>query len=95
MLVVQIALARTIAPGFTGALPIGMIAALIAVGAQQLAELPWYALLLMLLVPLATSLPAPRPESRIARAAVLSILALVAAALPVGAAWNAARASLS
>ena len=95
MLVVQIALARAIAPGFTGALPIGMIAALIAVGAQQLAELPWYALLLMLLVPLATSLPAPRPESRIARAAVLFILALVAALLPIAAAWNAARTSLS
>jgi len=91
MLVVQIALARTIAPGYTGALPIGMIAALIAVGAQQLAELPWYALLLMLLVPLAASLPVPRPEARFARAAVLSLLALVAATLPIAAAWYAAR----
>jgi len=95
MLVVQIALARMIAPGFTGALPIGMIAALIAVGAQQLAEFPWYALLLMLLVPLAASLPVPRPEARVSRAAVLSLLALAAAILPIAAAWFAARGSLS
>jgi hypothetical protein len=95
LLIVQIALQRTLAPGFTGALPIGMIAALIAVGAQQLAELPWYALPLLLLVPIAVSLPVPRPESRFARAAVLSGLALVAAILPIAAAWHAARASLS
>lgn len=95
LLIVQIALQRTIAPGFTGALAIGMIAALIAVGAQQLAELPWYALPLMLLVPIAATLPAPRRESRFARAAVLSGLALMAAAFPIAAAWHAARTSLS
>lgn len=96
MLVVQMTLRRTISPGFTGALPIGMIAALIATGTQQLALLPWYALPLMLLIPLAASLPVPRrgPESRLARAAALSAWALAAAALPISVAWHAARASL-
>jgi len=95
MLVVQTMLRRTIAPGFTGTLPIGMIAALIAAGTEQLALLPWYALPLMLLVPVAASLPMPRPESRLARTAALSAWALAAAAFPIGVAWHAARASLS
>ena len=47
MLVVQVVLKRAIAPGFTGALPIGLIVALIAAGTQQLALLPWYALPLL------------------------------------------------
>jgi hypothetical protein len=95
MLVVQIVLARSLAPGFTGALPIGLIVALIAAGTQQLALLPWYALPLLLLIPVAVSLPKPRPGSLFARAAVLCALALVAAAVPIAAAWYAARSSLS
>jgi hypothetical protein len=95
MLVVQIVLKRTLAPGFTGALPIGLIVALIAAGTQQLALLPWYALPLLLLVPVAVSLRAPRPGSLLARAAALSAWALAAAAIPIGAAWYAALTSLS
>ena len=94
MLLVQIALSRALAPGFTGALPIGLLIALIAAGTQQLALLPWYALPLLLLVPLAVSLPTPKPGSLFPRAAVLSAYALAAAALPIAAAWNAARTSL-
>ena len=60
----------------------------------MLAELPWYALPLLLLVPLAVALPAPERAPLIARAAVLSVYALAAAALPILAAWYAARGSL-
>lgn len=95
MLLVQSLLARTLAPGFTGALPIGLIVALIAAGTQQLALLPWYALPLMLLVPVAVSLPAPKPGPMFSRAAVLTACALAAAALPIAAAWYAARTSVS
>jgi hypothetical protein len=95
MLFVQVILKRTIAPGFTGALPIGMIVALVTAGTQQLALLPWYALPLLLLVPIAVLLPAARPASLLARAVLLSAPALAAAAFPIGVAWYAARTSLS
>ena len=95
MLVVQVVLKRAIAPGFTGALPIGMIVALIAAGTQQLALLPWYALPLFLLVPLAASVPMPDAGPLLARASTLSGWAVTAAAVPVSIAWYAARASLS
>jgi len=95
MLLVQILLTRTLAPGFTGALPIGLIVALIASGTNQLALLPWYALPLMVLVPLAVSLPAPKPGPLFTRAALLAACAIAAAALPIGAAWYAARTSVT
>jgi hypothetical protein len=94
MLLVQIVLARRSAPGFTGALPIGLIVALIAAGTQQLALLPWYALPLLLAVPIAVSLPAPRPGPLFSQALVLAGLALAAATLPIAAAWYAASTSL-
>jgi len=95
MLVVQIVLARSLAPGFTGALPIGLIVALITAGTQQLALLPWYALPLLLIIPVVVSLPKQRPGPLFARAAMLCAVALAAAAVPIGAAWYAARSSLS
>jgi hypothetical protein len=91
LLIVQIVLSRTLAPGFTGTLPVGLLVALIAAGTQQLALLPWYALPLLLLVPLAAALPVSHHRVPIARAAILSAYALAAAALPIGAAWYAAH----
>jgi hypothetical protein len=91
MLIVQVVLSRTLAAGFAGALPVGLLAALIGAGTQQLALLPWYALPLLLLVPAAVSLPVPTRGPLIARAAVLSGYALAAAAIPIGAAWRAAH----
>jgi hypothetical protein len=95
MLIVQIVLSRPLAPGFTGALPVGLLVALIAAGTQQLALLPWYALPLLLLVPLAACVPTPRTAPLIGRAAVLAACVLAAAAVPIAAAWYAARASVS
>ena len=94
MLIAQIVLSRAFAAGFAGALPIGMLAALIAAGTQQLALLPWYALPMLLLIPVAVSLPAPTRGSFIARAAVPAGYALAAAVIPVGAAWYAAHGTL-
>ena len=91
MLTVQIVLSRTLAPGFTGALPVALLVALIAAGTQQLALLPWYALPLLLLVPLAAAMPVSHHRAPIALAAILTVYALAAAAFPIGAAWYAAR----
>jgi hypothetical protein len=93
LLLVQVLLSKKIAPGITGMLPIGFLTALFAAGALMLAEMPWYALPLLLLVPLAVTLRAPERAPVIVRAAVLAFYALVAAALPILAAWFAARAS--
>ena len=76
-------------------LPIGLLTALFAAGALMLAELPWYALPLLLLVPLAVSLRVPERAPIIVRAGMLAAYALVAAALPILAAWYAARGSFS
>ena len=91
MLIVQVALSRMLAPGFTGTLPVGLLVALIAAGTQQLALLPWYALPLLLLVPLAAAMPVSHHRSPIVRATILAGYALAASALPIGAAWYAAR----
>jgi hypothetical protein len=91
MLIVQTVLARSLPAGFTGALPVGLLAALIAAGTHQLALLPWYALPLLLLVPVAVSLPVPARAPLIVRAAVLFGYALAASAVPMAAAWYAAR----
>ena len=93
LLLVQVLFARDVAAGFTGALTIGVATALFACGALLLAELPWYALPLLLLVPIATALPVPERLPRIGRAALLAGYALLAAAPAVFAAWYAARGS--
>ena len=95
LLLMQVILARELAAGFTGALPIGLLAALFAVATLLLAQLPWYALPLLLLVPLAAALPVPQRAPMMARAAMASGYALAAALLPILAAWYAARGSLT
>ena len=95
LLLVQVVLSRNLVAGFIGGLSIGALTALFAAGSLLLAELPWYALPLMLLVPAAVALPAPGRAPRIVRAAVLAAYALVAAAFPILAAWYAARGSLT
>lgn len=94
MLIVQVTRSSTLAPGFTGAVPIALLCALIAAGTQMLAELPWYALPLLLLIPVAASLPVPARGPLLARAAIVSGYALAAAVIPIAAAWYAARGAL-
>lgn len=91
MLLVQVVFSRSIPAGFTGALPIGVGVALFAVGTVMLAELRWYIVPLLLLVPAAVALPAPERAPRIVRAAALAGYAVVAAAIPILAEWFTTR----
>jgi len=94
LLLVQVMTGRMLVPGFTGAFPIGVLAAFFAGATLLLAQLPWYALPLLLLIPFAAALPTSVEKGPlIARAAVLGGYAVAAAALPILAAWDAARTS--
>jgi hypothetical protein len=95
VLLVQVVLSRKLAAGFHGTLAIGLLSGLIGVGTTLLAELPWYALPLLLLIPVTVALPAPERGPLIVRASVIAGYAIVAAALPVLVAWYAARGSLT
>ena len=91
LLLTQVLLSRKLAAGLLGTLTIGLLTALFAVGSVLLAELHWYALPLLLLVPLSVTLRAPERAPVIVRAAVLAAYALIAAALPILVAWFAPR----
>jgi hypothetical protein len=91
LLVIQALGSRQLPAGFTGALSIGMLAALFAAGAVLLAQMPWYALPALLLIPLAARLPTGKRTSTIARSTALFLYMLVAAVPVVAIAWHAAR----
>ena len=91
LLVVQFAAGRNVAVGFTGAVPIGVLAALFAAATNVLAALPWYALPLLLLVPLAALIPLGSRLQFRARAVLLCAVCLAAAAPAILAAWHATR----
>lgn len=95
LLLVQVVFSRPLAAGFTGSLPIGMLTALFAAGELLLAELPWYALPLLLLVPAAVALPIPQRAPFIVRTSILVCYAVAAAIVTIAAAWFAARGALS
>lgn len=92
LLLVRVLRSGPMSPGLLGTLSVGVMAALFAEGALMLAHLPWHALLLLLLVPLAVRLPVRDSAPTIVRAIVLTAYALVAACVPIAAAWLAARA---
>lgn len=91
LLVVQFAAGRNVPVGFTGALPIGLLAALFAAATHVLAALPWYALPLLLLIPLAALSPVGSRLPFRARAVLLCLICAVAAGPAIYAAWHAAR----
>ena len=74
---------------------VGVTVALFAEGALMLAQLPWYSLVLLLLVPLAVRLPVRETAPTIVRAFVLTMYALAAACIPIAAAWMSARSGVS
>ena len=80
---------RTIAAGATFVLPVALIAALIAAAAAILAQLQWYVLPVLALIPLAARLPAPGKPW--AKAAAASAYTLVIAAAACALAWQASR----
>lgn len=91
LLLVWAVMRKPAPPGALGALAIGVMIALFAEGTLMLAELPWYALVALLLVPLAMRLPVREDASVFYRAFVLTLYALAAAAVPIALAWYATR----
>jgi len=87
MLLVQVVARRAIAPGLAGTLWLGLSSALVASATLMTAELPWYALPAMLLVPAVVALVAKARLPLFGRALICAAAALVAAAVPVGASW--------
>lgn len=87
LLLVQVLARRAIAPGLLGTATIGVGVALFAAASNMIAQLPWYALPLLLLVPMAARLPFGAGRERLLRAALLVVSCLVAAAVPIAAAW--------
>lgn len=92
LMLLQFALGRANAPGWTGTLSAGLGAALFASAVFVLAELRWFVLALLLLVPVAASLPLGAGRGPRQRLVLAQLAALAAGALPVAAAWFAARA---
>jgi hypothetical protein len=95
LLLVWVISSRPTPPGVLGTLTVGVMIALFAEGALMLAQMPWYALAALLLIPLAVRLPVPATNSVFVRALVLSLYALAAASVPIAAAWYAARTSVT
>jgi hypothetical protein len=93
LLVVQVLGRREMSGGYVAALAVGLSCALFAIGSVLLAEMPWFDLPLLLLVPLALALVRLPGLGRMARAAALVGVALAFALVPIAAAWLAARAS--
>lgn len=85
---------KPVAPGILGTLTVGVTVALFAEGALMLAQLPWYALVLLILIPLAVRLPVRESAPVIVRTFLLTVYALVAACLPIVAAWMATRSTV-
>jgi len=78
-------------PGFAGAtfmLPAMLIAGLVASGAMLLAQLPWYAVAVLALVPIGTLLPVPRGAAVWLQAVLLSLYASAIAAGACYLAWH-------
>ena len=80
---------RTIAAGATLVLPLGLIAALLAGAAVILAQLQWFVLPVLALIPAAARLPVPGKSW--AQAAVACVYTLTIAAAACALAWQASR----
>jgi len=95
MMLVQLARREPVVPGALGALSIAVPVGLGTGATFMLAQLPWYAMPALLLVPAAVLLPSASEGGVWRRSLVVGFTALAAAALPVLAAWIAARGGLS
>jgi hypothetical protein len=87
-LLVQMLTNRKTAAGATLTLPAAVGSALLAAGAVLLANLVWYALVPLVLIPFAARVPAPERSSVWLQAIVLSAYALTAAAVSWLLAWK-------
>jgi hypothetical protein len=93
LLLVQMILNRGAHAGLTAALPVAALIALFGGAILVLASAPWYALPLLLLVPLAAAVPVPAGWGTWLRAFAIGACAVAAAVPAILAAWYAARGS--
>lgn len=87
-LLVQMLTNRRTTAGAALTLPLAVAAALVAAGAVMLAKLAWYAVVPLVLIPLAVRLPVPQKGPLWVQAIVASIFALACAALAWTLAWK-------
>jgi hypothetical protein len=87
-LLVQMMRGRTIPAGAVFALPAALAAALLGAGAMLLAQLAWYALAVLLLVPAAAFLPLPQKQPVWLQSVVVSLYTFAAAAVAWVLAWQ-------
>jgi hypothetical protein len=78
---------RKAVAGATFTLPAMLIGGLVAVGAMLLAQLPWYCVLILSLIPIAVRLPAPEKAPVWLQAVVFSVYGFVIAAVACALAW--------
>lgn len=91
LLLWQFASQRGLVPGYLGMLVVGLGAALFASATFMLAQLPWYAMPALLLVPLAAHLNIFAQHTPRLRMVALTLLCVAVATIPVLAAWLATR----
>ncbi|MGH8631489.1 MAG: hypothetical protein ACREU7_12100, partial [Burkholderiales bacterium] len=87
-LLVQMLTGRTTTAGALFALPAALAAALLGAGAMLLAQLAWYALALLLLVPAAALLPLPQKQAVWLQSVVVSLYTFSPAAVAWVLAWQ-------
>lgn len=87
LLLVQMIRGRAIAVGATFMLPAMLIAALVGSGAMILAQLPWYALIVLALIPAGAHLPVPARTPLWLQAVLLSIYCFIISAIACMLAW--------
>lgn len=87
-LLVQMVTGRPTAAGALLALPAALAASLLAAGAMLLAQLAWYALAPLLLVPAAAFLPMPKQRPIWVQAIVVSLYTFVVAVVAWALAWH-------
>lgn len=87
-LLVQMIRGKTIVAGATFTLPAMLIAGLVGAGAMVLAKLPWYALLVLALVPVGARLPVPEKAPLWVQAVLLSACTFMIGAVACAWAWS-------
>lgn len=87
-LLVQMITGKKSFAGATFMLPAMLTAGLVAAGAMVLAKLPWYALLVLALVPAGARLPVPEKAPVWLQAVLLSLYALIIAGGACALAWQ-------
>jgi len=86
-LLVQMIRGKTIAAGATITLPAMLTAGLVGAGAMILAKLPWYALLVIALVPVGALLPVPGKAPLWLQAVLVSVYCLLIGSVACALAW--------